>query len=146
MGAPLPLRLTSECVHEVDEIMLFQLGQPNVESVVVEVHDLQQRRSRTIVEIRLVRRQRAQARNGNLADVTALSGDQGLAGIVGRHTRPSRVPEQSAGRAAGEFEDRQVRCRWWPVEGVPGSMPTDPNVTLGIRQEVTAGIGHIVAG
>src|SRR5262245_36848042 len=70
-------------VEEVHEVGLLLVGQADGEALVVEVDHVQQRFGRAVVEERRARRQPAQDRPLELADVLALAGDLRAAGIGG---------------------------------------------------------------
>src|SRR5262245_57324055 len=67
----------SQRVEEVHQILLLLIGKADAEALVVEVHRVHQRRRRAVVEIGRARRQAAQDRSFQLADVGALAGDHG---------------------------------------------------------------------
>src|SRR5687767_5559024 len=72
----------SQYTQEIHQVDLFLLREANVEPAVIKIHELAQRGSRAIREIRGSRREAAKLLNHDRADIFALARDQRAAWIL----------------------------------------------------------------
>src|SRR5207253_1424475 len=66
----------SEGTQECDQISLLLICKPDIESLVIEVDDIEQGGRRAVVKVWSTRRQSSQDRSLDLADVGTLAGNQ----------------------------------------------------------------------
>src|SRR5215469_18849225 len=108
------LRDGSKCLEEVYEVSLLLVSEADVEPLIVELHDIRERRRRAVVKIRRARCQAPQDWNLDRADVFAIAGYQRPARIDDvadlTHERTGRVVALNREhRQAGNIERRDRR-------------------------------------
>jgi hypothetical protein len=100
--AGIPPSSVSERIEEIDQILLFLVGETDGKALIIEVHHIQQSGCGAIVEVRRAGSQSSQDGAFEPADILALSRDQSAArigdGIDRSRTRALR---------AGQSKDRQ---------------------------------------
>src|SRR6266436_4717371 len=116
--------------------MLF--GEADIKPSIVELHRILQRGSRAVVEVGCSRRQPAQYRSLELADVGALPGDQGTTRVGYLEYLPSQWP-----RCAPDRKDRQSLDVQRRRAVLPGIGDADVQWCL---DRMVPDIGRIVAG
>src|ERR1700687_984756 len=81
-GPLLPSKVSSsKRVEEIHQVSLFLVGEPHVETDIVENHGVTQRPGRTVVKIGSMRGKRPHARNLDFADILPFASDQRAARI-----------------------------------------------------------------